>query len=69
MNDSRREFLATLGGGLVGGLAGGLLPFRNVALAALLDESTRPRIDPAAPLAARPPLFRPLAKRVLYLFC
>ena len=69
MNDSRREFLATLGGGLVGGLAGGLLPFRNVALAALLDESTRPRIDPAAPLAARPPHFRPRAKRVLYLFC
>ncbi|MBL8842653.1 MAG: DUF1501 domain-containing protein [Planctomycetes bacterium] len=69
MNGGRRDFLAQLGGGLVGGLAGGLLPFRNLALAALLDETTRPRIDPAAPLAARPPHFRPRAKRVLYLFC
>ena len=56
----RREFLARCGGGLSG-----------MALAALLDDGSpiRPAIDPAAPLHARAPHFRPRAKRVLYLFC
>jgi hypothetical protein len=62
----RRAFLADLGSGLGG-----------IALYSLLAESglaadrgpLRPVIDPRAPLAARPPQFRPKARRVLHLFC
>src|SRR3954466_1701088 len=62
----RRSFLAHAGTGLGG-----------IALAALLPEQPllpatgplRPRIDPAAPLAPRPPHFPAKAKRVLVVFC
>ncbi|MBX9579641.1 MAG: DUF1501 domain-containing protein [Gemmataceae bacterium] len=59
----RRAFLAHAGTGLGG-----------IALAALLAErgllaADKPAIDPAAPLAPRPPHHPPKAKRVLTIFC
>jgi hypothetical protein len=63
----RRDFLANLGSGLGG-----------IALLSLLAEQEvqaaergpiRPKIQPHAPLAARPPHFPAKAKRVLHLFC
>lgn len=42
----------------------------QVALASLLQEpGWRPRIDPAAPYAGRPPHHRPRARRVLQIYC
>src|SRR6266513_1452787 len=64
---NRRSFLQFAGTGLGG-----------VALTALLAEQgllasdkapIRPVIDPANPLAPRPPHFPPRAKRVLVIFC
>jgi len=60
----RRGFLRDTGSGLGG-----------IALASLLGpaagaaEPIRPVIDPARPLAPRPPHFQPRAKRVLVIFC
>ena len=60
----RRDFIAQVGTGLSG-----------IALLSLLQErqerqeTARPQFDPSAPLRARPPHFKPRAKRVLYLFC
>src|SRR5947209_12930050 len=62
---NRRAFLGDAATGLGG-----------VALAALLAEQgllaadpIRPAVDPAAPLAPRPPHFTAKAKRVLVIFC
>jgi hypothetical protein len=57
----RRGFLRDTGSGLGG-----------IALASLLgaaEPPIRPAIDPARPLAPRPPHFPPRAKRVLVIFC
>jgi hypothetical protein len=62
----RRAFLGHLGTGL-GGVA--LLSlFAEQGLTAE-DGPWRPKIDPATPLAPRPPHFTPRARRVLHIFC
>ena len=63
MPRSRREFLASLGGG-----------FGSLALAAMLAEESRAAghaalaIDPVNPLSPRPPHFAAKAKSVIFLF-
>jgi hypothetical protein len=68
----RRGFLARFGHGLSGIALAALLAGRRARGAAAPDGGLgpiRPRLDPAAPLRARPPHFEARAKRVLYLFC
>jgi hypothetical protein len=62
----RRHFLAHLGGGL-GGVA--LLHLLAEESLANPKKPLRPTIRPDAPLAARPPHFKPKAKRIVHVFC
>src|ERR1700759_1251453 len=65
----RRKFLGQFTGGLGSGALASLLD-RERWLRADEDRGPlRPRILPAAPLAARPSHFAPKAKRVLMIFC
>jgi hypothetical protein len=64
----RRSFLADAGTGLAGIALASLLAERGMLRAADTGP-VRPRIDPTAPLAPRPPHFAPKAKRVLTVFC
>jgi hypothetical protein len=68
----RRRFLGLSGTGL-GAIALASLLSRERALGAPADDASkppiRPRLDPAAPFAARAPHFAPRAKRVLVIFC
>ena len=65
----RRSFLRFAGAGL-GGIALTSLLAEQGLLAAAPDRSPiRPRVNPKAPFAPRPPHFRARAKRVLMIFC
>lgn len=64
----RRRFLTRIAGGMSGMALASLLA-RDRLLADDGSGPVRPKIDPAAPLRARPAHFPPKAKRVLMIFC
>ena len=66
---SRRQFLGTSGQGLGSIALLALLAEQGLLSAAADRGPIRPKIDSAAPFAARPPHFAARAKRVLFIFC
>lgn len=66
---NRRAFLHDAAAGLQGVALASLLSQQGLLTAGDAAETWRPAIDPAAPLAPRPPHVEPRVKQVLMLFC
>lgn len=65
----RRAFLGDAAAGLRGVALAGLLSRQGLLAEEMGAGPIRPRVEPAAPLAARSPHFEPRVRQVLMLFC